>query len=114
VAHDIAPYLKTGDNVISVMLGNGFYTQDRVWGGMSYGRPKMILQLHLDDAAPIVSDKSWQTAVGPVIEDNVYAGETYDARREAPDENTWQAAEEVASPTKSLEPHLLPPIRATR
>ncbi len=121
VGHDVTHLLIPGINCIGVMLGNGFYTQDRVWGGMAYGRPKVILQLHLDDAPPIVSDASWQTVAGPVVEDNVYAGETYDARKEIPDWNRgsgddshWKAAHETAPPTKALEPHLMPPIRRTR
>ena len=35
VAHDVMPFLKQGSNEIRILLGNGFYTQDRVWGGMS-------------------------------------------------------------------------------
>jgi alpha-L-rhamnosidase len=62
-----------------------------------------------------VSDKTWRTAAGPLIENNVYAGETYDARREADAErDEGVAAVEVVWPTKSLEPQLMPPIRRVR
>ena len=121
VGYDVTDLLKVGPNVIAVMLGNGFYTQYRVWGGMSYGRPKMIFQLHVDEGAIVVSDKTWKTIAGPVIENNVYAGETYDARKEIAgwnsvdgDAKNWAAAEEAAWPTKSLQPHLMPPLRRTR
>lgn len=113
VAHNVAAHLKQGENEIQILLGNGFYTQDRVWGGMSYGRPKFILQMHLDDVT-IVSDKTWLTTSSAIVENNVYAGETYEARKETPADQFWKVVEEVASPTKSLESQLMPPIRAKR
>ena len=123
VGHNVTDFLTAGENVVAVMLGNGFFNQDRVWGGMSYGLPRMIFQLHVEesDKPTIVSDASWLTTAGPVIENNVYAGETYDARREIEkwsevgcDESKWTAAKEVESPTKALEPQTMPPIRRTK
>jgi alpha-L-rhamnosidase len=118
VAYEVSEHLVAGTNAVGVILGKGWFTQDRVWGGMSYGQPRFVLQLRADDQA-IVSDKTWKTACGPVQEDNLYAGETYDARREIARWNDvgctageWAAAAEADSPTKSLEPQLMPPMRA--
>jgi alpha-L-rhamnosidase len=120
VGHDVTELLVAGGNAVGVMLGNGFFNQDRVWGGMSYGLPRMIFQLHMEESEKpiVVSDASWLTTAGPVIENNVYAGETYDARCEIEkwcevgcDESKWVAAKEVESPTKTLEPQTMPPVR---
>ena len=85
-AYDVTAKLpRSGHFVIGVMLGNGWYNQDRVWGGMSYGHP--ILKLRLEAEYPdgsrssIVSDGSWATTSGPVISNNIYAGESFDARK---------------------------------
>lgn len=121
VAHDVGDLLVEGPNAVGVILGKGFFDQHRVWGGLSYGRPRFIFQLHCDEAVVLASDATWLTTPGPILEDNVYAGETYDARREVPrwseaqcDERDLKAAVELASPTKSLQPQLFPPIRRVR
>ena len=69
----------------------------------------------------IATDANWTASTSPIVFDNVYAGETYDARREQPgwdtigfDDSGWQAAEVKEWPTAKLRPQLLPPIRETK
>jgi len=65
----------------------------------------------------IVSDESWKlTADGPILANNEYDGEIYDARREMPgwsepgfDESKWQPAKPVDAPKVSSE--IAEPIR---
>ena len=38
-SYDVTGLLLPGRNSLGMMLGNGWYNQDRVWGGMSYGHP---------------------------------------------------------------------------
>ncbi len=120
--HDVTPYLRTGDNCVGVMLGNGWFNQAIVWGGMSYGEPCLLLQLVLEYADGstnlVCSDGLWKTAPGPVLKNNVYAGEEYDARRETPgwceagfDDSSWWAVRVVPCPTEKLQSQMLPPIR---
>ena len=123
-AYDVTGLLKPGSNTIGVILGNGWYNQDRVWGGMTYGRP--VLRLRLEAEYPdgsrqaVVSDTSWQVAAGPVTSNNIYAGETYDARRELPESGVsaagarWQAAIKADGPSGQLICPSMPPIRAIR
>ena len=66
VEHNVTSLLRAGSNAMGVMLGNGFFTQDQIWGGMSYGRPRAIVQLHGDEDVIVVSDASWRTISGPV------------------------------------------------
>ena len=111
-AYDIDPGNLTGDNVLGVMLGNGWYNQDQVWKGqaeyapMVYGQPVFICQLviHKKNGTTqiISSDDSWKWTAGPITYSNVYGGEHYDARLEIENWNNpgevlgdWQA---VVSP----------------
>lgn len=84
---DVTDLLEKGDNCIGVMLGDGWYNQDKVWSaGMSYGKPMLLLQMEItykDGSKRIVAtDSTWTWAPGPVLSANLYAGESYDANRE--------------------------------
>ena len=87
-------------NMIGVMLGNGFYDQNRVWGtnGLSYGHALLRFQLDLTytngEKESVVSDQTWECTNGPILFSNVYAGESFDARMENPD---WCKAGDVST-----------------
>ncbi|EFS31437.2 hypothetical protein BSGG_2137 [Bacteroides sp. D2] len=91
VSFDITDQLQRGENVLGVMLGNGFYNvpQERYFKLLiSYGAPKMRLHLRIvyDDNSvqEIISDKSWRVSESPVTFSSIYGGEDYDATREQP------------------------------
>lgn len=122
---DVTEQIQKGNNCLGVMIGNGWFTQDRGWGGapFSYGNPMFRLQLVViyDDGARYLlgSDENWEWKDGPVQQTNIYLGETYDARKEIdgwsmpglPSDN-WQKAllaEKDFPP--SLIPQLIAPIR---
>ena len=45
---DVTSLLKKENNCIGVMLGNGWYNQDLVWGpNFSYGKPILYVQLDI-------------------------------------------------------------------
>ncbi len=74
-------------NVLGVMLGNGWYNQNRVWTpAMAYGPPLVIAQLvvkYKNGASEILcTDESWKWHPGPVVSNNIYAGEVFDANLE--------------------------------
>lgn len=87
--YDVTGQLRTGENVLGLMVGNGFY---RVTGGRyvkytgSFGPPKVIALLRLEypdgGVEQVITDGSWRTASGPVVFSCVYGGEDYDARLE--------------------------------
>src|SRR5208283_5370703 len=75
--------------------------------------PKVILQLEiqLEDGSlqQITTDLSWKTAPGPITGNDIYDGETYDARLEKPgwdnpgyDDSDWQKAVPVVPPDGRL------------
>ena len=89
VGFDITQQLQEGNNVIGVLLGNGFYyipgERYRKLTG-AYGYPKMIAQIRIryqdGSGEVIVSDHSWKTDRSPVFFSSIYGGEDYDANRE--------------------------------
>ncbi|TCM89135.1 alpha-L-rhamnosidase [Paenibacillus sp. BK033] len=107
--------IQQDENTIGVMLGNGFYNQTErtIEGKMRYGAPKFILQMALtyEDGTVdyIRSDDSWKCSSGPIVFNNVFYGEIYDARLEQPgwndrgfDDSSWEQARLVRSPKGQL------------
>ena len=87
VTHDVTDFVRRGQNAVGVILGNGRYYAPRQLKRMpSYGFPKLLLHLRmeLDDGSvtTVVSDLSWKLSTqGPILANNEYDGEEYDARR---------------------------------
>ena len=129
--YDVTPMLKSGQNALAVLLGNGMYNALEVQGryskfSNSYGQPKLIAELHLTfpngSTQTIVTDNQWRTATGPITFSNTYGGEDFNASLERTgwdsasfDDASWAKALVVASPGGALVPKLLPdqmpPIR---
>lgn len=132
VAHDITSDLKNGINVAGVMLGNGWYNPLplRLFGRFNLrdvqetGRPIVKAEVHIyytdGSSEKIVTDNSWLTAQGPVVRNNVYLGEKYDARSEQQDWHAgkagkqWKNATVVSGPNGELTSQMQPPIRVTK
>ncbi|HET7734093.1 MAG TPA: glycoside hydrolase family 78 protein, partial [Paludibacter sp.] len=86
---DITPYLKKGENVFGVLLGNGFFnTQGGRYSKLkvSFGAPTLFFKTTIkytdNTTEEIVSDKSWKYAFSPITFNDIYGGEDYDARLE--------------------------------
>ncbi|MDO3411782.1 family 78 glycoside hydrolase catalytic domain [Saccharibacillus sp. CPCC 101409] len=122
LVHAVADDLVQGENAIGVMLGNGFYNQTErtVEGRMSYGAPRLIAQLDLVYAdgtrERITSDPSWTCSAGPIVFNNVFYGEIYDARLEQNgwteagfDDSRWEQARLVRPPDGKLIAQISPP-----
>ncbi|HEU5396732.1 MAG TPA: family 78 glycoside hydrolase catalytic domain, partial [Verrucomicrobiae bacterium] len=128
VTYDVTKYLHSGDNAMGVILGNGRFYADRskVFGGTdSFGWPKLLLQLRLEytdgSVSEIVSDGSWKmTTDGPIVANNDYDGEEYDARKEFPGWATtnfnaalWFPARTVMPASRQISAQMMAPIRVT-
>ncbi len=126
--YDIAEYLNNGSNVIGVMLGNGWYSAEAdvapsPAGRSPYGdRPRFILQMNVEDedgqSLSVVSDSNWKASAGPITYNDLFNGETYDARLEQPgwdkpdfNNSSWESASTVEPPSGTLTAELLPPCR---
>lgn len=123
-SYDITNEIARGANCLGVVLGDGWYHQNVVWGKIGdYGTPKIRLQLVLRYAdghsENVISDESWQWRDSPVLKSNIYAGEVYDATKQI---DGWATAafnasdwNKVSKANDNLPPHLFPqmlePIR---
>jgi alpha-L-rhamnosidase len=111
---DITNHLKQGSNAIGVILGNGRYFNMRQnykpHKIKTFGFPKLILQIEIEyndgSKQTIISDNSWKISVnGPIIANNEWDGEEYDANKEMPgwnapgfDDSKWLKPELVKKP----------------
>jgi len=89
--YDITGLLRQGDNVVGVILGDGWYRGYLGWRDRrnTYGdRLAALVQLEitLTDGTTqrVVTDESWRASTGPILASDIYMGETYDARLEKP------------------------------
>jgi alpha-L-rhamnosidase len=87
-AYDVSSLLEKGNNVISALLGDGWYGSGLTWVGMHFFPPpdRFVAQLEIDYADgthdTIVTNESWKAAVSPIVRSDIYGGEVYDGRQE--------------------------------
>lgn len=107
--HDVTDLVRSGDNVLGAILGEGWYSgrvghNQRRAGNHYGGRPALFCQLHLHYAdgssITVASDEHWQTRQGPICYSDFLMGEMYDARLERSEwalapakESGWQPVE---------------------
>ncbi|WP_276256844.1 alpha-L-rhamnosidase [Halomontanus rarus] len=141
--YDVSEALTAGENAIALRLGRGWFARNAIdWTG--FGSPRAICQLEItyeDGTTRSVStDGSWEATRGPILANDIYDGETYDARRAIPgwdepgfdrtgddgadetrgaddredgDAPAWEPATVVDGPGGDLVPQRTPPIRVT-
>lgn len=130
VKYDVTNLLKSGQNAAGILLGNGFYGQDISWksdkesqSNISYGSPavKLLIQMTYDDGSTgeFYTDKNWKELTGPIVFNNIYGGDTYDARFELNGWNTstfndknWGNVKVVSPKINKVSAQQIPPIRA--
>jgi alpha-L-rhamnosidase len=125
---DVSENLTNGENAVGVILGNGRYFAPRTdapAGTKTYGYPKLLLQINIEymdgSSETVYSDESWKlTTDGPIIANNEYDGEIYDARKEIAgwnqagfDDSGWPKVELVKKPGKLLRAQPNEPIKIT-
>jgi alpha-L-rhamnosidase len=124
--YDVTSQLKSGQNAVGVILGEGWYASGLTWNQTRYnfGSPpvRLLLQLEIEyvdgSHQTVVSDESWKATQSPIIASELYNGETYDARLEKLGWNqpsfsdfTWDAAVIAPSPAAALVAQNYQPIR---
>lgn len=130
---DVTELLRRGENALGLMLGNGWYNPLplKIFGRwqlrdiLPVGDPKAILQLDIEyedgTTQSVYTDTSWKTVDGPIIKNNIYLGEIYDARREQPgwdmpgfNDSGWEHALQASPPEGTLRVQDIPPIKVMR
>lgn len=123
---DVTSYLKHKDNAIALQLGNGFYGQNMAFTPkLQYGVPRALLMMKIfytdGSVKTIVTDESWKGQSGPILFDNIYLGETYDARREIEswdkpsfDDSHWDNVDTISAPGGEMQEQEVEPMRKVR
>jgi alpha-L-rhamnosidase len=90
--YDVTQMIAAGDNIFGLWLGNGFYRQEMraVEGNVSYDMPKTIacLTIEYKDGTSkniMTNDKDWYYHSSPIVFNNIFFGEKYDATLEIDD-----------------------------
>jgi len=124
-AYDVTALLRPGANAIGALLADGWFRGNvGAFGQNIYGKnTRLRAELHLVDTSGrsevIATDAGWKASTGPILEADMQAGESYDARLEqkgwdAPgfDDRAWSAVATGAEVTPTvLRRHPAPPVR---
>lgn len=122
---DYTVKLKKGENVIGVILGNGFNNCPAGWvwefdRAPFRGAPQFALKLVCGELV-IESDQSFKTAPSPIVYDDYRFGEHYDANLELGnwcdadfDDSNWGCALSASTPRGEVRVCEAEPITVTR
>jgi alpha-L-rhamnosidase len=120
---DVTPLVKKGANLLAVKLGNGRFFGMRESPTQVFGLPRLLAQLEIEYAdgskEVIVSDETWKvTSKGPIVANNEFDGEEYDARLELAgwesagyDDSSWLQADIMDAPGGKLTAQTNPNLR---
>ena len=123
--YDVLPFLREGENVVGVCLGNGF--QNNPYGNIwkfdeaSFrSAPKVALALEMPDLV-IDSSEGFLCKSSPIIFDDYRAGEYFDANREIKgwtepnfDDSDWESAIKAETPRGEAKLNKAFPIKTVR
>ena len=127
--YDITEHIRLGENVIGVMLGNGWYNDPHETFGFINATwrdtPKLLAEIKIfyQDGSidTISSNSSWKTHSGPLVYNHSRCGENYDARLEIEGWNfpgfcddDWGPGMVMNGPGGLLKKNTIPPIRYIR
>ena len=123
--YDVRNLLRSGENVVGVILGDGWYRGNIGFRGQRnfYGdRLALLMQIRItyeDGHQDIVSsNQNWKAAAGPILMSEIYHGETYDARLEKNgwltsnyDDRDWSGVKVISHRKDNLIAPAGPPVR---
>jgi alpha-L-rhamnosidase len=123
--YDVTNLLRSGENVVGVVLGDGWYRGNIGFGGQRnfYGeRLALLMQIRIkyeDGHQDLIgSNQNWKATTGPVLMSEIYQGETYDSRLErngwlSPnyDDRDWSGVKVVNYRKDNLIAPAGPPVR---
>ena len=130
VTHDVTSLVKSGNNAVAAVLGNGWYNEQSiaVWDfnkARWRNRPQLICEIKItftdNTVQTIASDKSWKTNTGAYLYNSIYSGDIYDARLEEEgwkstpfNDKSWQSATITKAPAPILQAQIMPAIKITK
>ena len=129
VSYDVTNALKSGDNAVAVLMGNGWYNMQStaVWffdKAPWRSRPAFCLDLRITytdgTTETISSGKSWKTALSPIVFNSIYTAEHVDARKSitgwaSPEfaDSSWKNVIFTGTPSQNVTAEAMVPIRIT-
>ncbi|RME67307.1 MAG: alpha-L-rhamnosidase, partial [Verrucomicrobia bacterium] len=123
VAYDVTEEMRVGENALGIVLGDGWYSGTMLRDQQAGPTPRVSAWIELYSAdggrRRVFLDGGARVAQGPIVLQGIYAGETYDARREQPDWATpggaasWEWSNVVIEPTPpvAVTARFSPPVR---
>ena len=96
--YDVTSLLQKGENSISVLCGNGFFSEDMKNGWSSNeaawrDHPKMIAEIECNGKLFLSTDETWKGSLkSPYLMNRYRQGVFYDARIPAPNEPAFDAS----------------------
>jgi alpha-L-rhamnosidase len=130
--YDVTSDVKQKVNCLGITLGNGFYNPlpMKMWGrynlrnSLTVGKPTAIARLKIEykngETEEVITDKSWKHSYGPIIKNNVYLGEVYNAGKELTgwniagyNDSDWKKSVISNGPGGRLEKAFFPAVQVT-
>ena len=128
--YDVTQQVSEGKNALAAYLAPGLgniISPMWVGKGYNYGNtpPALRAQLRIEQADGSVewisTDESWRADDSPILQAEIYDGETYDARREQPGWDTaafndtkWKSAELIHPAEPAIIAQAFPPVRVEK
>ncbi|HPN35164.1 MAG TPA: family 78 glycoside hydrolase catalytic domain [bacterium] len=126
--YDVTRLLRKGSNAVAAMVGNAWWSGGMGGGNRraySEGPLRLLCKIKIEfpdgRTQSVVSDESWQVHEAPILFDNIYDGEVYDARLEQAGWNEpsfknadWEPAVIVPADSAVVCSQEGPPIRTSR
>jgi alpha-L-rhamnosidase len=119
-SHDITDHLNEGANALGLWLGRGWFSKSHAyWLSDGSPRGRVALTVEFEDGTKrrFASDSNWRATASPIRENDIYVGETYDARKESRgwaspgfDDANWDCATTVDAPGGTLRPERVEPM----
>ena len=124
--YDVTPLLKTGNNTMGAILGDGWYRGFLAWANVRnhYGErlallAQVVVRFTDGTMQTIGTDDTWKTtSKSPIVKSDLYMGETYNAQLEHTDwtessfnDAEWKAATVKNYPLSNLVAPKGPPVR---
>ncbi len=113
--YDVSRLLRSGDNVINAILGDGWAVGHLGMENRQHyvDQPRLFSQLEVTfsngRSRSIITDGSWKLQFGPILDNDTIMGEAYDARLEMPgwdkakfNDKGWQPAIIYKDPSSAL------------
>lgn len=119
--HEISDQLRDGSNALGLWLGRGWFAKrSSYWLADGSPRGRVTLTLEFEDGTTrtLSTHDDWQATASPLLENDIYDGEHYDARREVNgwsepglDDSDWDPVSVVDGPGGTLRPERIQPMR---